>query len=66
MRGKRLKSNFVKVECMKNGQFRITIPVKVARSQGISGGDVLLVEELFSGGLSLKKVEIIRNGELIK
>ena len=40
-RGKRLKSNLVKIRVERNGQVRITIPKSLADSEGFEHGEIL-------------------------
>ena len=62
--GSRLSVNLIKISMMGNGQFRITIPSKIARRLSLAHGDVVHVEELMSGGFSVRKVDIIKDGEI--
>ena len=65
-KGSRLQSNLIKICQKSNGQFLMTIPSKIALRQSLNHGDIVHIEELFAGGFSVKKVEIIKDGEEIK
>lgn len=60
-RGKRLRSNFVKVGLLCNGQFKLTIPNSIAESEGLERGDVCEVRKT-NQGILIRKVEIMRDG----
>jgi hypothetical protein len=65
-RGSRLQTNLIRIHKNSHGQFSMTIPVKIARSQSLDDGCIVHIEELYSGGFSVKKIEIIKDGRVLK